>query len=243
MQHLPADTHQIVSQSQAPSTWISQPTATLIAASVVLLGVILTLNHNRRRLRVEQLERRAKEREQRLLDGYAGFAAAGLQLIRRLVEVHAAQQRHEELKEVHSPEKQYSYFDELHRANAAVEAEQAAVMESKTALTSAFTQLLMLDDETGRLGYLAGWFDALSSLTSAKAAEIQNHAKATLIGLCMNMGVQLHKQYEVERELAEFSKLPTRRVPKYVPIKVDFTESTTAEPHPDAHRGVGNNSS
>src|SRR5579862_3766020 len=101
MQDHPAESHQIITQPAAPppataappSTWISQPTATVTAACIVLIGVILTLWQNANRLRNEQLEKRAKDKEQRRLELFGDFAATGLQVIRRLEDVYAGRRR------------------------------------------------------------------------------------------------------------------------------------------------------
>jgi hypothetical protein len=201
---------QIIVQQPPTPTFISQPAATLIGSVVVLCGIlaslaigIATLKQNARKVRNEQYEKRAKEREQALLIAYSDFIGAGLDALhvdRRMVRWNS---------DVPSP---FGGHKE-----AWVEAGRKLAEETSMAhfrVAKARAKLLMMESDHARYAKLGEFSIRLTQIRAdAPNAEAEiNQLAVALQRWATEIGESLHDEYRVAAASAERGELPPRTV-------------------------------
>jgi hypothetical protein len=214
---------------QPPSTWIDQPTATIIGSAVVLLGIgvtvcigVATLRQNRKKVRFEQLEKRAKDREQRSQDLYAEFAAAAHLLIQSYAEYGNAFALHEDFVPA------IAQFDNISEDQAKTtlltqrDDMWGHVRQHKNEMASAWSRILIDEDDPTRCAALRAMYDKVRSIDFRKIKDTHQVYVEALRSFCASIGVSLDVRYRHERDLAERGQLPSRILPQ--------EEQSTPEP-------------
>lgn len=207
--------------------WNGQAVATLVAATAALVVLVVTIKHNRAKLRTEQLEKRAKDREQRLLDLYGAFCSAGFQVITALVEVQRKEEESEELANVHGNSlvrEEDDISGQLEDEQALLEREGNATRETRTKLRQAYSNLMMSDDSLDRLNALYKLFSKLITVRAQEAKAKENRLSIDLQFFAAGVGHKLHTQYLAERKLAEDGVPPQRPLTKYDPTHDAWVE-------------------
>ena len=184
----------------------SAPGATVTAAVIVLLGVVFTLRSNNKRLRREQYEKRAKDKESRLQEKYAALASSAFQAHRYLVERQEATR----LLGVMNEDVARSGNSTVEKATRDLEGAKAdafkGIRECRSSLASAYTALLLIDDRSERVASahtIITLVDPWRS-TNTDIADVNEQ----IIKFCDHIRGELEAQYREESALAATGRLP-----------------------------------
>jgi hypothetical protein len=186
--------------------WI-QPVATVVgpvtASLIVLFGVVRTLRDNRRRLRNEQLEKRAKDKENRLQAAYADLVGAALLLLKHFVDVARLNYFGANIDVGQAAEMGMT----LDEAETNIKKDKRKAWENienaRLKIATTYARLILIEEDEKRLLDTNLLYEDSREWTPDLAEEYEDELEEKLRKFCERIGRQLETQYRVEATLAE----------------------------------------
>jgi hypothetical protein len=190
--------------------WWAQPLATLATGAAAIWAAIHTIHNHSVRLRNEQLERRAKERETALQDRYGEFAAAAEDAFNILFTLNTIDQNLTALKEVKrsSGPKPMDVDHELAENEADDRRYRQRIGDAFASLSAARSHITLLDDNPKRLDELRGLYDTVFSLRPPDVDRIEKEVQPQFRAFIDRTAAELVWEYQQAADLARKGVFP-----------------------------------
>jgi hypothetical protein len=186
-----------------------QSLAPMVGALLVLLGVVLSLWQNSRKLRHEQLERRAKERQAALQEHYGQFAASCLEYFainQSKAGIRSDREYLTDVAELDDDERKHR----LERVEDRWEKARYRAWDIYAAMAGAFARLLLIENDPARLQDTERLYRRIGAVKpSDEALDIADLA-STLEAFMRRVGTELEIKYQTEADLARRGEHPPR---------------------------------
>lgn len=183
------------------------PLGYVVAAIIVLTGVVLTIRQNKLNLRHQQLEDRAKARQNTLQAHYSAFISACYQLLLQRERGHSLSAYEDYLNLEAGPEEDTATIRELLRRNQERVSDAAAIAE--TDASSALAQILIHDTSESRLAVTGSLSDRVP-LNGGADTEERERLRGELREFARRVGTELNDDYEHAARLAQKGQFPVR---------------------------------
>jgi hypothetical protein len=181
-----------------------------LSAAAAAFGALLTVWHNARRQRAQQVENRVTDLNRELRTAYADFAAAALELLHNVLIKQMVQ------RALHTVENQSTIAAEERRLqrqrllkSGNVRQEYGWMVMGR--FSQAYSRILLLDHDGNRLEHLKGLYVLIGAAKTAKPQEDHTLMMAHVENLLRHVGSELEAEYRKDLRRAHRGYFPDRK--------------------------------